>query len=406
MKNTETSQKIKRAVVIIPTYNERQNIAKLIPVLEKVFDKVPKHFDMHILVVDDSSPDKTAGEVMKLSKKNANVHLLINPVKRGLGAAYLKGMKYAFGKLNADVIFEFDADFSHNPEKIPSFLEKIDEGYDFVLGSRYIKGGSIPEDWGLHRKFLSVFGNLFINIVLTTFAIRDWTTGYRAITKKVYDAVHEEMESDRFSGYTFQIGFLHKTVRKGFKVAEVPFHFVDRTLGHSKLGAEYIKNTLLYILKVRIQEIMQLRVFKFAVVGFIGFFINTLGLFIFSRLGPVKQLSDFLFSLTRLPFANVSGIASALGAECAIVSNFILNNIWTFGDRKLTSPLQIVPKFVQFNISSFGAVAIQFLVVGTGTSLTGETFISRFFWLVIATAIGMVVNYIIYSKVIWRKSKA
>src|SRR5690606_21568905 len=102
----------------------------------------------------------------------------------GLGGAYLKGMTEAFENLGADVIFEFDADLSHDPRKIPQFLAKIDQGYDFVLGSRYIPGGGIPADWGLHRKFLSVVGNLIIMVVLTDFSIRDWTTGYRAISKK------------------------------------------------------------------------------------------------------------------------------------------------------------------------------------------------------------------------------
>jgi len=395
----------KKAVVIIPTYNEKENIHKLIPSLLGVFDELQKRYDMHILVVDDSSPDGTAQEVETFSTMYSNVHLLLNKQKGGLGAAYLSGMKQAFEKLDADIVFEFDADFSHDPKKIPLFLKKIEEGYDFVLGSRYIPGGSIPENWGLHRKFLSVFGNLFINLVLTTFAIRDWTTGYRAITKKVYDAIHKEMDSERFTGYTFQIGFLHKAVRKGFKITEVPFHFIDRTSGKSKLGGEYVKNTLLYIIKVRLQEIMKMRIFKFAVVGFLGFTINTIGLFVFSRLSGVNNAAIALQKLTGWTFINTSGLAAALGAECAIVSNFIWNNLWTFRDRKLQKPLELVLKFLQFNLSSFGAVLIQFVVVGAGTSLTGTTSLSRFFWLIIATAIGMVVNFIIYSKIIWKENK-
>jgi dolichol-phosphate mannosyltransferase len=314
-------------------------------------------------------------------------------------------MKVAFGTMKADLVFEFDADFSHDPNRIPDFLKKIDEGYDFVLGSRYIPGGSIPSNWGLHRKFLSIVGNLFINAVWTTFVIRDWTTGYRAITKRVYDAVQSEMYSERFSGYTFQIGFLHKALRKGFKIAEVPFQFVDRTEGHSKLGAEYLKNTLIYVLKVRFQEIIAMRVFKFGVTGGIGFVVNTLGLFLFSRLPVIQGLAASLAVATNASFINVSGLSSALGAECAIVSNFTLNNLWTFRDRTFKSPWEIVPKFIQFNLSSFGAVLIQFVVVGAGTMLTGQSSLSRFIWLVVATAIGMVLNYIIYSKFIWKEKK-
>jgi len=395
----------KRAIVIIPTYNERENIIRLLPVLLDVFKKVPSHYDMHVLVVDDSSPDGTSTAVRSCIERYKQVHLLVNPTKGGLGAAYLGGMKEAFGPLKADVVFEFDADFSHDPEKIPLFLQKIDEGYDMVLGSRYIPGGSIPQNWGLHRKFLSIVGNLFINLVLTTFVIRDWTGGFRAMTKKVYDAVHNEMSADRFSGYTFQIGFLHKAVRKGFRITEIPFHFADRTSGHSKLGAEYLKNTLIYIVKVRLHEIIALRVFKFGVTGGIGFVVNTVGLFVFSRIGVIQTLATILSTATHASFINVAGLAAAMGAECAIISNFTLNNLWTFRDRTFKSPWEIVPKFLQFNFSSFGAVLIQFVVVGAGTTVTGQSPISRFSWLIVATAIGMVLNYVIYSKIIWKEKK-
>jgi dolichol-phosphate mannosyltransferase len=397
--------KSQRAVIIIPTYNERENITKLLPVLVDLFKTIPKEFEMKVLVVDDSSPDGTASAVEAFSKKNDDIHLLVNAHKAGLGAAYLAGMREAFGKLDADIVFEFDADFSHDPKKIPHFLQKIREGYDLVLGSRYIAGGSIPENWGLHRKFLSVFGNLFINIVLTTFSIRDWTTGYRALTRRVFEAVEKEMTGERFSGYTWQIGFLHKAVRKGFRIAEIPFRFVDRTHGHSKLGAEYVKNTLQYIIRVRIKEITEMRVFKFGVVGFLGFAVNTIGLFVFTRVPFLESFAVWFAGITGLTIINISGVAAALGAECAIVSNFTFNNLWTFKDRKLTSPAKIVGKFIQFNLSSFGAVLIQFLVVGAGTSVTGQETISRLFWLVVATGIGMVVNYFVYSRIIWKAKR-
>lgn len=404
MKRHGSSSDRKHAVVIIPTYNESGNIQKLIPKLLSVFERCDG-FHMEILVVDDSSPDGTADVVQQLTKKHPELHLYVNEKKNGLGAAYLKGMKHAFEEMHADVVFQFDADLSHDPEKIPEFLKQIQAGAQMVLGSRYIPGGSIPENWGLHRKFLSVVGNLFINVVLTTFSIRDWTTGYRAITRGVYEAVAPEMGGERFSGYTFQIGFLHKAVRKGFLVKEVPFQFVDREEGHSKLGMEYLKNTLIYILKVRLQELTQWRFFKFAVVGFIGFAINTIGLFVFSKMDWVRVAAETLHASLHLDFLNTAGLASALGAECAIVSNFILNNVWTFHDRKIISKWMLLPKFLQFNISSVGAVIIQFVVVGFGTAVTGQSSLSKMFWLVVATAIGMVVNFTIYSKVIWKDKK-
>ena len=239
-------------------------------------------------------------------------------------------MKYAVEKLNPDIFFEFDADLSHDPKLVPQFLAKLEEGYDLVLGSRYIKGGAIPDNWGLKRKFYSVVGNMIIMFVLTDFSIRDWTTGYRAIRRYVYDKVHPLLGEERFFGYTFQIGFLHKAVRAGFKAGEVPLKFVDRTLGRSKLGAEYIKNTLIYIFKARFFEL--LRFFKFAVVGSLGLVIQT-ALYWILGFG-IKIVSPT--------------VATILGGQLAILSNFILNNVWTFGDRKITSIPVLLKKLVVF----------------------------------------------------------
>lgn len=394
-----------RSIVIIPSFNELENISRVIEKVLIVADAADEH-ELSILVVDDSSPDGTAERVRTIMKKEQRVQLLLNKQKAGLGAAYLKGMEHAFNELNADVVFEFDADLSHDAEKIPLFLAKIREGYDMVLGSRYRKGGSIPSDWGVHRKLLSVLGNLFITLVLTNFSIRDWTTGYRAITKKVYESVAPEMKGKRFSGYTFQIGFLHKAVQKGFSVAEVPFHFVDREHGHSKLGAEYIKNTLMYILRERFLEVSQWRVFKFAVVGFIGFSVNAVMLiFVFGRMPWVGAIATWLRGYIDYEFINIAFVGQILAAECAIISNFVFNNIYTFTERKMSSPVQILWKFPQFNLSSLGTVFIGSWIVGFGTSITGITPLSKLVWLVFATAVGMVLNFLVYSKLIWRKKK-
>ncbi|MDQ5951514.1 MAG: dolichol-phosphate mannosyltransferase, partial [Patescibacteria group bacterium] len=208
---------MKRAIVIIPTYNELLTIEKTIAVLLEVFAKI-QDWKMGILVVDDTSPDKTYELVEKISKKHSTVHLLINKRKSGLGGAYLKGMEYAFTELHADAVFEFDADLSHDPQKIPLFLKSLDKGNQLVLGSRYIKGGSIPPEWGFHRKLLSIGANLLIPLILTDFRVRDWTSGYRALTKEVYEAVHPHLQGEKFSGYAFQIGFLYYALRLGFKV--------------------------------------------------------------------------------------------------------------------------------------------------------------------------------------------
>lgn len=386
---------MKKAVIIIPTYNEAGGIEKTLHAVDAVVKHI-KDWQMEVLIVDDSSPDGTGKVVAEVSKKIPYVHLLTNPKKSGLGGAYLKGMAHAFGPMKADVIFEFDADLSHDPKKIPELLAKIDQGYDLVLGSRYIKGGSIPQNWGLHRKILSVFGNILIATILTNFSIHDWSAGYRAITKKVYEAVKDEMTSESFAGYTFQIGFLHKTIRKGFKVTEVPIQFVDREVGESKLGMEYIKNTLLYIIKARINEIVHHRLFKFVIVGGVGAMIQLGTLQIFRRFFPY-QLSYF-FSV-----------------ELAVLSNFIFSNIWTFSDNTIEMA-RIPGKFLQFNAASFGSILIQqalaFIVenfIGIFTLFTLPILAMKIdtglVSAVVGILLGMFWNFFAYSRIIWKKKK-
>lgn len=388
-----TSRSKKRAIVIIPTYNERENIEILLKTVFNALDEA-KNWQTGVLIVDDTSPDKTYELVKKLQTKYPRLHLLVNREKAGLGAAYLKGMAQAFGPLKADVIFEFDADLSHDPTKLPVFLKKIDEGYDFVLGSRYMPGGSIPADWGTHRKFLSVVGNLTIAAILTNFTIRDWTSGYRAITKRVYEAVHRELTGERFLGYTFQIGFLYETVKRRFKIAQVPYHFKDRTKGKSKIGPEYIKNNLIYLMKIRLKTILKNRIFKFVVVGSIG---------------ALTQLTTLQIWRQFFPFQ----LAFFLAIECAVLTNFILSNLWTFSDRRLKSK-DYPRKFLQFNLASAGSILIQQTVAFTGERLIGLfplfalpivafTIDTGTMYAVVGILIGMFWNFFAYNTFIWRK---
>lgn len=398
---------MKKAIVIIPTYNERENIEKTIQAVFAATESI-ENCQLEILVVDDTSPDKTYEVVEQLQKKKEyknSLHLVLNKNKAGLGAAYLKGMAAAFDELGADVIFEFDADLSHDPEKIPQFLAEIDHGADLVLGSRYVKGGSIPQDWGWHRKLLSVLGNLVIMTVLTDFSIRDWTTGYRAVTEKVYRAVKEEMHNERFFGYAFQIGFLHKTVRKKFKVSEVPFNFKDRTRGQSKLGPEYIKNALLYILKMRLKEIIEHRVFKFLVVGGTGTLVQLISLQLLRLILP--NFSWWLITSYL--------VATFFSIEIALASNFLLNNLWTFADRKIKLA-QFPVKFLQFNVTSAGSILIQLLVAFIGEKVFGIVelltipvinydFDSGTLYVMIGIIIGLFWNFFAYNAFIWKKKK-
>lgn len=401
-----------KAVIIIPTYNEAKNIETLTGRLDRVLEKI-KHWNMAVLVVDDSSPDGTGAVVERLKKKYSFLSLLVNKKKSGLGGAYLKGMAHAFGSMDADVVFEMDADLSHDPKKIPEFLAALDAGADMVLGSRYIPGGSIPSNWGLHRKFLSVFGNLMISFIVLSTAVRDWTGGYRAIRRSVYDTVHEELEhSEKFTGYTFQIGFLLKALRAGYKIKEIPFHFVDRTEGESKLGTEYIVNTMKYIIQVRLEEILSSRLFKFALVGGFGFIVNLIAFNFFKIFSLWTNAAMILGVPVENAVLSDQAIAVVLGAEVAILSNYLLNNVWTFGDRKIKGLGKHVSKFLQFNLGSVGSVVIQYIVMQVCVALIGiHTLItiagigiqSDNIYLAMGVLLGMIWNFSVYSLVIWRK---
>lgn len=375
-----------KAVIVIPTFNEKGNIEKLVEILEnEVFPKIKEH-ELQILVVDDSSPDGTSEEVKKLSKKYGNVDLLINEKKVGLGAAYVRGMKYAIEKFKPDILFEMDADLSHDPYKIPQFLSKIEEGSDYVVGSRYIKGGSIPSNWGIHRKVFSVLGNLVVKSILMRFWHHDWTSGYRAIKSKVFKDLEKELTA--FRGYTFQVSFLHKAIAKGYKVSEIPFHFTDRTLGKSKIAPrEYIFDLLKYVIKARLIELIHSPFLKYAITGFFGYLINAVSLEIFKKTLGVH-----------------SGIAAMMGAELSIMWNFLVNNFWAFSHHKIQSPLKFALKFLQFNLVSAGSLGIITAVVFLGTHFFGDTLFVRQASLIVAIALFVIpYSYSMYNIFIWKR---
>ncbi len=363
-----------KVTVILPTYCEAENIEAIVNKLEEIFEKLSR-FQFNILVVDDFSPDGTAKKVEGLKNKYDNIYLLQGK-KEGLGKAYLRGINYALQNLGTDVFFQMDADLSHDPKVVPEFLKKIEKGADFVIGSRYISGGTIPDNWGLHRKIFSICGNLIVRFGLGVFSIHDWTSGYRAVKKEVFQKVSGK-DLEKFTGYTFQVAFLDRTQKAGFKVAEVPINFTDRLFGHSKIAPfDYIKNVLLYVFN-------NSTFIKYVMVGILGFTINAVALEIFYRLGMNP------------------GLAASLGAELAIISNFYWNNIWTFAHKKITEASRLLPKFLQFNFTSLGAIVIQGLVVGAGTYFFGDR--TRFFFFTFAVIFLIIpYNFFVYNRFIWR----
>src|SRR4030043_657701 len=211
---------MEKVVIVMPTYNEAKNIVLMIHALfEEEFPKI-KGADMHLLVVDDNSPDRTGEIVKENEKKYPNLHLLTGE-KQGLGWAYVRGMEYAMEKLNADAILEMDADFQHPPRFVKPMIEAYLNGADYVIGSRYIKGGSIPKEWALSRKLVSYFGNLFFRIVLLKPGIHDLTTGFRLTkVKGVLDKIDLEnlMKKERFA---YKVDLFYQSIKNSKKTVDV-----------------------------------------------------------------------------------------------------------------------------------------------------------------------------------------
>ena len=229
-------------LVIIPTYNEKENIEAIV---RKVFS-LPKSFD--ILIIDDGSPDGTAGIVKTLQEEfNSRLSMIEREGKQGLGTAYLKGFDWALNE-NYEHIFEMDADFSHNPEDLIRLLEALtDKGGDMSIGSRYVKEGKV-ENWPFIRKFISFGASIYVNFILWM-GIHDPTAGYVGYKRKVLEAL--ELDKIKSRGYAFQIEMKYAAWKKKFTIIEVPITFIDRQLGASKMNSNIFNEAILGVIKMR-----------------------------------------------------------------------------------------------------------------------------------------------------------
>lgn len=217
-----------KTVIVLPVLNEAENIKDFIEQVEKNIDTN----SVKILVVDDYSPDGTAKIVRELQQSNENLYLIQNN-KTGLGNAYIKGFKYALENLTAEILIEMDSDFSHPPELLKDLIAEINNGVDFVIGSRYIQGGSIPDNWGIFRKLNSKYGNVFARFIAGLKGVHDCTSGFRAIRADFIKKI--DLNKLNVQGYSFQMNILFECVKLGAKTKEIPLNFKDREKGQSKL---------------------------------------------------------------------------------------------------------------------------------------------------------------------------
>jgi dolichol-phosphate mannosyltransferase len=234
-----------RPLIIIPTYNERDNIQKLIPLLMKL------DLSLSILVVDDNSPDGTGKLVNDMSEQNDRIQVLHRPSKLGLGSAYIAGFKHAIQQ-DVDCIFEMDADFSHDPNMISEFLEKL-ETCDVVIGSRYISGINVV-NWPMSRLLLSYFANFYTRII-TGMSIQDATGGFKCFKREVLEQI--DLDQVRSDGYAFQIEMNFRCWRKGFRICEIPIIFVDRHSGTSKMSRRIIYEAIWIVWWLRLQRLFR-----------------------------------------------------------------------------------------------------------------------------------------------------
>ena len=232
-------------LVIIPTYNEKENIEAIICA---VFSQ-KKQFD--ILVIDDNSPDGTSSIVKKLQQEYSNLYLEIRKEKKGLGSAYIHGFMWAIAK-NYDYIIEMDADFSHNPnDLIRLYNACANDGNDVAIGSRYITGVNVV-NWPMGRVLMSYYASAYVRIV-TGLSIRDTTAGFMCYTAKVLENI--DLDRIKFTGYAFQIEMKFTSVKMGYKVVEVPIVFTDRTMGESKMSGSIFKEAIFGVLKLRFKKV-------------------------------------------------------------------------------------------------------------------------------------------------------
>lgn len=218
-----------KTVVVMPTYNEAENL----PLITEAIFALPVE-NLHILVVDDNSPDGTGKIADDLAQKYAGrLHVIHNAGKGGLGPAYVRGMKAAIS-MGADYVLQMDADFSHQPKYLPGLIAKLESGYDVVIASRFVEGGSVDEGWHLHRKLLTYFANRIYVPAILGLKVREATGGFRIWRREALIGL--DLDRVRSNGYIFQVEITYLAHKMGYRMSEIPIHFPDRARGKSKMS--------------------------------------------------------------------------------------------------------------------------------------------------------------------------
>ena len=322
-----------RVCFVIPTYNEALNITAMLRRLTELYTDA----DVAFLVVDDESPDGTAALARQFREdQDPRVHLLSGQ-RRGLGDAYVRGISHATDTLGAEIVLQMDADFSHDPADAARLLARLDDGADVAVGSRYVQGGRLDEQWSAWRRFQSFTANLLARTIGGLHGIADCTAGFKAIrADKVRAARLHDM---RVQGYVFQPVLLRRLQRAGARIVEEPIYFRDRRHGETKLGLYGMLGVFKDLWSLRLESAAW-TVCKFILTGLSGVFVNLGSFLLLLELGVHKLL------------------ASPTAILISILTNFLLNNYWTFSGRVRRGRLSV--RGVKYIFASFAALLLSY----------------------------------------------
>ena len=358
--------------VIIPTYNEKENILRLVNNIHQIF-RIHKIIGT-IIIVYDNSPDGTGKIADKIAEKYG-AFVIHREKNRGYGNSIVAGIKKAL-EFNYKIIITMDSDFSHDPDVIPQMISELKRGNDIVIGSRRIRGGEI-RGWNIWRHFCS-FGASWISKLILGINTKDTTSGYRAYSSRILKKI--KIEKIKSNGYSFLDELLFYIEEKTKKIKEIPIIFQDRKKGRSKLSNIEIIKFFITLIRLRINLLIKNKtLFKFLMVGFTGIFVNMFFLWFFK--------SVFLVDIV------ISGI---LAIEISVLTNFIFNDWWTFRDRLKTTSK--IVRFLKYNLSVLFGVFLNYSILILFTYIGLFYMLSNLVGIIFAT----LSNYLFSTRWAWK----